>query len=511
MRTFCTEGPVDPERNYYVPREDMVDLGLQKVDDWRYFTLFAPRQAGKSTYYDFLLRRIQTCRPEYLGIWLTFEAFGQKTETTLLPAILRQIYLRLGHRDDDLGIPRPKDIEELSDFFVRLSEYCQKDLVLIIDEIEGLSNLHALNLFLHSVRSIYHDRRQHRLRSVILVGVSNITGILQDSASPFNIADQINIPYFTFEETRDLLEQHTRETGQVFLPEVIRGIYDNTVGQPGLVNALARDLVETRCSGMTEIGMTAFYQTLDAFLRVYIDKNISNVVNKARQYPEVMKQILFDGPVNFYAYDERLSFLRVNGAIVDQDGQCAVPVPIYKKCLYQTFKPLTNGNEEIRHFKDPLISITNFLLPDGSLDMEKLLNRYAEYVRERGNIVFSGGKAQEGVYHYNLDAYLSSFLDFLGGRVFPEVPEGGGRVDLLVLQGHQRWIVEVKRFDGPDKLERGKRQLSAYLLRSMLTVGYLVVFSDVHKSGSQGREVVDGQDVLWWILPVSAEVPSRVS
>ena len=71
MRTFCTEGPVDPERNYFVPREDMVALGLQKVDDWRYFTLFAPRQAGKSTYYDFLLHRIQTCRPEYLGIWLS--------------------------------------------------------------------------------------------------------------------------------------------------------------------------------------------------------------------------------------------------------------------------------------------------------------------------------------------------------------------------------------------------------------------------------------------------------
>lgn len=69
-------------------------------------------------------------------------------------------------------------------------------------------------------------------------------------------------------------------------------------------------------------------------------------------------------------------------------------------------------------------------------------------------MIFSGGKAHEGMYHYNLDAYLSSFLEFLGGRVFPEVPEGGGRVDILVLQGQKRWIIEVKRFLGPDLLEQ---------------------------------------------------------
>jgi len=497
MRTFCTEGPVDPERNYFVPREDILTLGLRKVDEWRYFTLFAPRQAGKSTWYDFLLRRIRISRTDYLGIWLTFEAFGEKTEITLLPVIMRQIYFRLGNRDDDLGITRPNDIEELSEFLFRLSQHYQKDVVLIIDEIEGLQNPRALNLFLHAVRSMYHARRQNHVRSVILVGVSNITGILEDTASPFNIADQIHIPYFTFDETIDLLEQHTQETGQVFLPEVIQGIYDNTAGQPGLVNALARDLVEARCPDETEIGLTPFYQTLDAFMRLYVNKNISNVVNKARQHPEIMKQILFDGPVNFTTYDERLSFLRVNGVIKDQAGQCIIPVPIYKKCLYQAFKPLLNGNGEMRHFKDPMISIKNYLHPDGSLDMEKVLNRYAEYVRERGNIIFSRGKAHEGVYHYNLDAYLSSFLEFLGGRVLPEVPEGGGRVDLLVLQDQQRWIVEVKRFLGPDQLERGKRQLAEYLVRSGLNVGYLVVFSNVHNAASQGHEVVNGLDVLW--------------
>jgi hypothetical protein len=366
-----------------------------------------------------------------------------------------------------------------------------------------------LNAFLHTVRAVYHKRDRYHLRSVILVGVSNITGILQDTASPFNIADQIDIPYFTFEETADLLAQHTRETGQVFSPEVIQGIYDNTAGQPGLVNALARDLVEKRCPDIAEIGLEPFYKTLDAFMRVYVNKNISNVVNKARQYPEIMKQILFDGLVTYTADDPALSFLQVNGVIDDCEGVCAIPVPIYKKRLYQAFKPLMNGNGEMRHFKDPFVDEAVFLDDSGHLDMRRLLDRYALYISERGQVIFSGEKYREGIYHYNLDAFLASYAGVFGGSVFPEVPEGGGRVDLLVLQGRSRWIVEVKRFLNLRNLEQGKRQVAAYVRRTGQEEGYLVVFSDVHPEGSRGKELVDGVWVQWWILPVNVTPPSR--
>ena len=111
--------------------------------------------------------------------------------------------------------------------------------------------------------------------------------------------------------------------------------------------------------------------------------------------------------------------------------------------------------------------------------------------------------------HYNLDAFLASYAGVFGGSVFPEVPEGGGRVDLLVMQGRKRWIIEVKRFLNLRNFERGKHQVAAYVKRSGLIVGYLVVFSNVHNSASQGREVVNGLDVLWWILPVATETPSR--
>ncbi len=55
---------------------------------------------------------------------------------------------------------------------------------------------------------------------MILVGVANITGVVQDNASPFNIADSLEIPYFTREEVWNLYGQHEAETGQKFASEV---------------------------------------------------------------------------------------------------------------------------------------------------------------------------------------------------------------------------------------------------------------------------------------------------
>lgn len=79
--------------------------------------------------------------------------------------------------------------------------------VLIIDEIDH-PNPAYFGQFLHTIRNLYHSREDHGLKSVILVGVSNILGIVEDHASPFNIADNLDIPYFTREETFELLHQH---------------------------------------------------------------------------------------------------------------------------------------------------------------------------------------------------------------------------------------------------------------------------------------------------------------
>lgn len=115
----------------------------------------------------------------------------------------------------------------LEAIFNKIELIRDKKLVLIIDEVEGINKTY-FGEFVHSIRSAYHTRERHALKSVILVGVSNITGIIQDHASPFNIADNLDIPFFTTEETFELLGQHETETGQLFDPKVKEKISEIT-------------------------------------------------------------------------------------------------------------------------------------------------------------------------------------------------------------------------------------------------------------------------------------------
>ena len=59
------------------------------------------------------------------------------------------------------------------------------------------------------------------MHSLILVGVSTVAELVVSSASPFNIAEELQLPYFTETEVRSLIEQYVTESGQSFEEAVI--------------------------------------------------------------------------------------------------------------------------------------------------------------------------------------------------------------------------------------------------------------------------------------------------
>lgn len=107
----------------------------------------------------------------------------------------------------------------ITDVFHQIEKFETAKYVLIIDEVEGINDEYFHD-FLHSVRNAYHSRKNHCLKSVVMIGVSNILDVISDNASPFNIADNLEIPYFTNDEVYDLLGQHEKETGQIIEKDV---------------------------------------------------------------------------------------------------------------------------------------------------------------------------------------------------------------------------------------------------------------------------------------------------
>ena len=73
-RYFNTSGPNNPKEHYTLLRPELIGKGLQLVERKRYFTIWAPRQTGKSTY--FLLLRDKLIKQGYKDCKLNMKSLN---------------------------------------------------------------------------------------------------------------------------------------------------------------------------------------------------------------------------------------------------------------------------------------------------------------------------------------------------------------------------------------------------------------------------------------------------
>jgi hypothetical protein len=502
MRTFNTSGPNILKEHYTLPRLNWVEMGKNLVHKNRYFTIWAPRQTGKSTYFRLLADILR--EEGYKVCYVNFENYRNATKKAFLNEF--HINLNNGWFIDFTG----KDLQET---FSDISIIKDQKFVLIIDEVEGI-NPEILGEFLHSIRNLYHSRSEHGLKSVILVGVSNILGVIKDNASPFNIADNLNIPFFTNEETAELLNQHERETGQLFDPSVIKKISYITANQPGLVNAFANQLV-TDFPKKPVIEYADYLKVEDWFLTEAIDKNINNIINKAEDYREFVELLLFkDIKIRFHINREEIKILFVNGIIAkDTDGNVCFRVPLYQKCLYMAFYPYMNGEGERI---GSTITVEDYFETDGSLIIDKVIDSYKKYALRR-KFRFFREKNKHGHYItlkeatlvYSFETYLTAFLDMVDGKTYIEAQTGVGRTDLLINVNKKEFVVEAKVYSDIVKFRRGKKQLAQYVQSLSLDSGIYLVFVESEIKNEHVKEEyedVDGVLIKTYLVPYNLEL-----
>lgn len=493
MRYFNTSGPNIEGKHYTIERTALLERGQQLVRDERYFTIWAPRQTGKSTYFRQLARRLEG--KGYKVAHINFENFKTASLEVFLFTLTSHL---LEAWDEDFTQER-----EIAMVFQLIAKIKDRRLVLIIDEVEGI-NPEYFGTFLHSIRNAYHSRENHGLKSVILVGVTNILGVVQDNASPFNIADNLDVPYFTDAEVRELFGQHETETGQRFDPEVTARVSRLTANQPGLVNGFAYQLV-TRWPDKPVLEMGDFLVVEDWYVTEAIDKNISNIINKAREHRYFVERLLFtEEKIPFRINDEAIRFLYTQGLLrKGADGNVEFWVPLYRKALFDAFYPYTNG--EARDISRTVYQ-PEYVAPDGSLRLDYLMAGYKEYAKRRGFGAYrekdEAGKYKsipESALVYSFETYIQAVVTELGGRTYREAHTGLGRSDVTIRVGDRDYVVEAKVYYSPGRFEKGRRQLAYYCRSLGLAMGTYVVFCptglrrpDVVR---EGLEVVDEVEV----------------
>ncbi len=488
-RIFETSGLVNPSTSYYVPLENVTNTRKEDIktmiDMGRYFSIFAPRQSGKTTFFK------ETCKqlhkdPTYVAITLSFQDYKDLDKTRFYQLIEQALYEKLIDRLKEVKCEKTPAVQELLNghrltdhisfrmLFVKLNRLIQfKKIVIFIDEFDG-SPEEELENFLNALRSLYQDYKdvkQKALYSIGLVGIRNITKLVVGGVSPFNIADQVELPPFSLQHIHDLFVQYTAETNQPFTAGAIQEIYQETAGQPWLVNRLATILTKDVKYATTE---PIDEQDVDKSLRILLSErndHFNNLYEKAKQYKETFIEIVFDH-VKYMPDDEDQSWLEQYGLIKNSGGHAIVANPIYKSRYTATFF------KEVQAIED--IQPEGYELPGGKLDMENILLDFEQYIAQVGvNAFYKEKKPYEKTGHFLLTAWLYQFVRGGAGELRFELRTGLGRTDVLLTYKKVKYIIETKlnKQNLGRTVEQALKQIQKkYMAPENVDEGYLVIF-----------------------------------
>lgn len=479
-----------------LPPERRLNRVRRLIEERKYFTLHAGRQTGKTTSLMWLERHLNASG-RWRPVWVDLEtARDQPDPAAALTTVLKNIDDALRVRHAELARPDAQDIEAalgnpataLLDYLRRLSRLDDRPLVLLLDEADGLVGP-AMVSFLTQLRQGYIDRSQAPFpSSVVLVGQRQVRDYALATAdrkavswlgtiSPFNItAEATTLGPFNEAEVKELLGQHTAATGQRFDPEAVRRIWELAQGHPWLTSALADQVVgqdvEDRSISITVLHVEAARETIILERRSHVDSLIARL--REPRVRRILEPMLTGNGLPGDLLDDDVSYLLGLGLVRMARGELQIANPIYREVIPRALA----WTQQISMHQPT----EWYVLPDGELDLPKLMTAWQAFWRKDGHLAAEGFGYREAGPHLMLMAFLQRIVNG-GGRVEREYGLGRGALDLMIFWQGRRHAVEVKIRRDTETEAEGLEQLARYLDRAGLTTGWLLVF-DLRKEVS---------------------------
>ncbi|MDR0844451.1 MAG: ATP-binding protein [Tannerella sp.] len=489
-RYFIVAGPCNAAEHYMIEASSRLTGISDLINQKQYFVIHAARQSGKTTFLLDLAKRLNR-EGQYYALYCSLEvAQGIIEPEKGIPAIVDGIatallFSNIPHREEFA-----KNISGNNYALVLLREltfFCMsldKPLIILFDEADCLSE-GTLISFLRQLRNGYNTRSQTPfVQSVALVGMRNIRDfkakIRPDSetlgsASPFNIVKKsLTLRNFTKDEIAELYNQHTIETGQVFEPEAIELIYQQTQGQPWLVNAIV-------CEVIVEILQTDYTKPVTADL---VDKAIQTIILrrdthidsllerlKEERVRRVMEPVIIgelseiDSQSDDYRYTTDLGLIREDNGVIMPSN------PIYAEVIIRTLS--ADSQKDLGESNYPY-QMPHYL-KNGRIDVTMLLQDFQVFWRENSEIWIERYKYKEAAPHLILQAFLQRVVNG-GGRIIREFAAGYRRLDLCVEFKGRKYPIELKLRRSSKTEENSYSQLLGYMDSLGVKEGWLIIF-----------------------------------
>jgi hypothetical protein len=487
---FNTTGPCNPVQHYMLDAVARVEGVETPIRQGKYFVIHAARQTGKTTLLQCLAKELNTAG-DYHAVYMSLEGLqGVADPKEGIPAIadlMRFELVRAGIIQADF-FTKLGDHTHFTNVLVhQLTEVCRelkKPLVIFFDEADCLSE-GTLITFLRQLRSGHNSRVNFPfVHSVALVGMRNLRDfkarIRPDndtlgSASPFNIiAESLTIPNFTRKDIAVLYAQHTQATGQVFEEAAVDLVFEQTCGQPWLVNAIAREVVEKMLANDPTKPATAALAA-DAIQAIILrrDTHIDSLMERLKE-PRVRSIIepMILGESEFDRLSDDFFLVRDLGLIKVAQGSVVPANPIYAEVIIR----LLNEDAQRRFANEKPKAELPFYIQNNRIDMTALLREFQIFWRENSGIWKDFYGYAEAFPHLLLQAFLQRVVNG-GGVIHREMASGTRRVDLCVAYQGVKYPVELKVDRGPQTKKEGLSQIAGYMDTLGCDEGWLCLFS----------------------------------
>ena len=483
-RWFNTAGPCKADIHYMLPPGDRLPQLKRLIAQQSYFVIHAPRQTGKTSAMLALAQEL-TESGDYTTVMVSVEvgsAFPDQpdiAEKAILETWERTIKFYLPEELQPPALPEFVPGQGIGAALQAWAEASPRPLVVFIDEIDSLQN-QTLITVLRQLRDGYPLRPQGFPQSVGLIGLRDVrdykvasggSGRL-NTASPFNIkVRSLTLRNFNHDEVATLYNQHTAATGQVFTPEAIEYAYDMTQGQPWLVNALGKEVVEEM---VTDPKVPITVEHLASAKEILIQRQDTHLDSLAERLREprvkaIMQPFLAGQELGDTPDDDRRYLLDLGLLVRNPLGGLKVANPIYREVIPRS---LAMGSQ------DSLPSIQpHWLTPTGALCPEKLLSSFLRFWRQHGEPLLKSAPYHEIAPHLVMMAFLHRVVNG-GGTLEREYAIGTRRMDLCLRYREVTMGIELKvwREGRADPLEEGLEQLDGYLAGLGAQEGWLVIF-----------------------------------
>ncbi len=497
MRRFHSYGPVDDRKHFAVSRKELVQTCIDNLvgdceESGYYFTVWAPRQTGKTWLMCQVSEKIRTLYADKFiiakmscqGIVMK-DGAGEDEFLKKIPKLMLDGF--------DLDIQPPETWEEWILFFHKRKGIFQKPVVLFIDEFDSLP-AKVIDRIVTLFRDVYLNRDDYFLHGLALIGVRAVLGAESHRGSPFNIQRSFHVPNFTKDEVEDLFNQYRKESGQTVGSEVVARVYESTRGQPGLVCWFGELLTEKYNPGKDKEIQTEIYEDVYRLAcTVEWNNTVLNLIKKAQgKYSGYVLELFSRPDMTFSIRTEWCSYLYLNG-IIDQNivrddtGKknyvCRFSSPFAQNCLYDAFTLDLIGDRPPILPLEPLDKLSD-VFDSSELNLPALLERYKNYLKRLKAKGLNPWKDQPRRSDLHLTEYVGHFhlyfwLQNAVGRrcvISPEFPTGNGRVDLHLKCGAKLGIIEVKSFRDLYELEISRGQAARYAAKLGLNSVTLAVF-----------------------------------